>query len=96
MMITRAFLLLLAMMTGLSAAQAAEAVRPVRDSAGISASVIGQINPDQVRAAKSQNASRFASQVEDYVFQPAIVDSLDRIQALPADRVTYRSDRARE
>ncbi len=95
-MITRAFLLLLAMMTGLSAAQAAEAVRPVRDSAGISSSVIGQISPEQIRAAKSHNSLSFASHVEDFSFEPVIFDSPDRVQTLPAYPVTYRSDRARE
>jgi pterin-4a-carbinolamine dehydratase len=96
MMITRAFLLLLAMMTGLSAAQAAEAARPVQEASGVSSLIAGQVSPDLVRATKTQISSHIASFSTAFSFVASIDDSVERLAHLPAVSKTYRSDRARE
>jgi hypothetical protein len=96
MMFTRAFLLLLAMMTGLSAAQAAETVRPVHGSSGVSAVQIGTASTDAVRSAITQAGVEIAGHEKGLLAELILADCQDRILSLPAINCTYRSDRARE
>ncbi len=97
MMLTRAFLLLLAMMTGLTAAQAAEKVRPANASisqeAGSSLEVVSVDGFEDFakRAIASWCASRPTWPELECRNQPWPILDI----SAPAPRI-YRSDRARE
>jgi hypothetical protein len=96
MMLTRALLLLLAMMTGLSAAQAAENVRPVHGAPGLSAAMA------QTRVVTAEKAAQRS------VYAFSSISQIDHFDAaaskylwvVPNDAPiaprTYRADRARE
>jgi hypothetical protein len=95
-MLTRAILLLLAMMTGLSAAQAAAVVRPAQGSAEqrVSTSLpsVARAVFAVKRQALSQSAQVFprpAFQLETGCAETAHVDA-------PAFACTHRGDRAQE
>jgi hypothetical protein len=96
MMFTRAILLLLAMMTGLSAAQAAERARPVHGNPGVSAAHFGAVSTEAVRSVKTQAGVEIAGQKNAFVEVVILADCQDRLLALPSLKCTYRSDRARE
>ncbi len=95
-MFTRAFLLLLAMMTGLSVAQAAEVLRPQQIDSGVSISAVGGSRA----GATDVDLQKSAVHVADFRAAPklvlAIADKKQRLLALPAVTRTFRSDRSRE
>jgi hypothetical protein len=95
-MLTRALLLLLAMMTGLSAAQAAEGVRQPCGTAEVRAlaslPVSARAALDVKRQALSQSAMVFAE--PDFRLETACSASAPAYG--PAIRCTHRADRARE
>jgi hypothetical protein len=94
-MLTRAFLILLAMMTGLTAAQAAEAMRPAQNALSVSASHNAKANVEIVLASKQQHrlkaqlnmrSVQSTVQIADVVIQEDVPDPMPR---------TFISDRAR-
>lgn len=96
-MVTRFFLLLLAMMTGLSAAQAAEQVRP--SNAPVSQTTEARLSSQSDRAETADHRSVSKSWLS---FQPrwaavarAPIGSSVVNEPAPAPRI-QRSDRARE
>jgi hypothetical protein len=96
MMLTRAFLLLLAMMTGLSAAQAAENVRPVHGAPGLSAAM-AQIRVVTAEKAAQRSVCAFSSISQIHHFDAT---ASKHFWVVPNDAPiaprTYRADRARE
>jgi hypothetical protein len=94
-MLTRAFLILLAMMTGLTAAQAAEAMRPSQNALSVSSSKHVQACVEVALASKRRHRLHIASltQPTDYVIQAA--DTRVREGALAPMQRTFISDRAR-
>jgi hypothetical protein len=94
-MLTRAFLILLAMMTGLNAAQAAEATRPAQNALSVSASHSAKANVEIVLASKQQHRLQAASNIRSV---PSIIQAADTaIQKDVLDPMprTFVSDRAR-
>jgi hypothetical protein len=94
-MLTRAFLILLAMMTGLTAAQAAEAMRPAQNALSVSSSKDTQACAEVALAAKQRRCLHIISfaRSEDYIIQVADVSVREDTLA-PMPR-TFISDRAR-
>jgi hypothetical protein len=94
-MLTRAFLLLLAMMTGLSAAQAADVSRPASDQAAVTKSIT-QIAKESANLCAARAA----------LVRPLIIANAQRaIVTVTFDRATlvvaptacvHRSDRSRQ
>ncbi len=96
MMLTRALLLLLAMMTGLSAAQAAESARPVHGTPGLSVALAStHVAPTEYQA--HRRVSAFVSVKRIDAFDRAAVQQnfFTNIEVPIAPR-THRADRARE
>jgi hypothetical protein len=94
-MLTRAFLILLAMMTGLTAAQAAAAMRPAQNAFSVSISNDAQACAEVALASKllhRLHTTAFARS-EDYILQVADTSVRDDTRA-PMPR-TFISDRAR-
>jgi hypothetical protein len=94
-MLTRAFLILLAMMTGLNAAQAAEATRPAQNPLSVSASHNAKANVEIVLATKQQNRLKAASNmrlVQSIAHVADIKTQQDVLEPMPR---TFISDRAR-
>jgi hypothetical protein len=95
-MLTRAFLLLLAMMTGLSAAQAADGVRVGGSTAAVRASaslpVVARAALDVKRQALSQSSQVFPER------EPRLQTSCLTLEPVVAPDIpcTLRADRARE
>ncbi len=95
-MITRAFLFLLAMLTGFSAAQAAETLRPAQSAIGSAA-----ISSATIAASVSVFERRAVVQVshpQAFSLVATLIDvqsapSVDQIAPSPR---TYRSDRSRQ
>jgi hypothetical protein len=96
MMLTRAFLLLLAMMTGLSTAQAAENVRAVQGAPGLTMTVASQsVAPTLSKAHRC--VSEFVSVRRIDHFDPeTAVERIDLASEMALAPRTYRADRARE
>jgi hypothetical protein len=94
-MLTRAFLILLAMMTGLTAAQAAEAMRPAQNALSVSSSKDAQACAEVALAAKQRRCLHITSfaRSEDYIIQVADTSVSDNTLT-PLQR-TFISDRAR-
>lgn len=94
-MLTRAFLILLAMMTGLTAAQAAEAMRPAPNALSVSTSKHAQACAEVALASKRRHRLHIASltQSTNYVIQAA--DTIVTKNALAPMQRTFISDRAR-
>jgi hypothetical protein len=94
-MLTRAFLILLAMMTGLTAAQAAEAMRPAQNALSVSTPKDAQACAEVALASKQRHRLHIASftQSEDYIIQSTDTSVRDNTRA-PTPR-TFISDRAR-
>ena len=94
-MLTRAFLILLAMMTGLTAAQAAEAMCPSQNALSVSTSKDVQACAEVALASKQRHRLRLASLTlsTDYVIQ--VADTRVREYALAPMQRTFISDRAR-
>ncbi len=94
-MLTRAFLILLAMMTGLTAAQAAEAMCPAQNALSVSTSNDVQACAEVALATKQRHGLHIASLVltTEYVIQ--VADTRVRKDALPPMQRTFISDRAR-
>ncbi len=93
-MLRRAFLLFLAMMTGLSAAQAAEGVRPHHDAvamAALASQRLGSASTVSRRAEVQVTSQR----VGLCTGRPAS-DMIVAFATVPTVPCTYRSDRARE
>jgi hypothetical protein len=96
MMLTRALLLLLAMMTGLSAAQAAENVRPIRGAPSLSAA-LAQVRVVTAELAEKREICVFARFNLIDQFVSAITDTpLPSECEAPIAPRTYKADRARE
>ena len=94
-MLTRAFLILLAMMTGLTAAQAAEATRPAQSALTLTAPCNVQVSAEIALASKQRQrlqVALFAQPARKNVQRVAI--KTNRSEAPPSQR-TYISDRAR-
>jgi uncharacterized membrane protein len=93
-MLTRAFLILLAMMTGLNAAQAAEVVHPAQNALSVSASRDAKANVEIVLASKqhrlkaqsNMRSTHSIAQVADVPKQKDMLEPMPR---------TFISDRAR-
>lgn len=95
-MLTRAFLLLLAMMTGLSAAQAAGTVRPICGAPGLSAAMAHTRVVTAEKAAQ-RNVCAFASAGRiDQFDTSGVAQFTIRFDGSPIVPRTYRADRARE
>jgi hypothetical protein len=94
-MLTRAFLILLAMMTGLTAAQAAEAMRPAQNALSVSASKNAQACAEVALASKQRHRLHIPSfaRSEDYALQ--IIDTSVRDDTRAPMPRTFISDRAR-
>ena len=94
-MLTRAFLILLAMMTGLTAAQAAEAMRPSQNALSVSTPKHVQASAEIALASKQRHRFHIASLTlpTDYVIQ--LADTRVREDALAPMQRTFISDRAR-
>jgi hypothetical protein len=95
-MITRAFLFLLAMLTGFSAAQAADTLRPAQSaigSAAISSATIAASVSEFERRADVQVSHPQASSVFATLIEVQYSPSADQIAPSPR---TYRSDRSRQ
>jgi hypothetical protein len=95
-MFTRAFLILLAMMTGLSAAQAAESVRPAQNTVDVRAAYVRQQTQSLLTAAKRQVSTHAMALAASPVGLASTDDAADRVLRLPHLRCTFLSDRARE
>ncbi len=95
-MIRRAFLLLLAMMTGFSAAQAAETSRPVHGAPGISvAAALMHTTPAEFQAHRRVSAYVSVKRIDAFDRADAGDHGVSYIEMPPAPR-TCRADRARE
>ncbi len=94
-MLTRAFLILLAMMTGLTAAQAADAMRPAQNSLSVSTSNDVKACAEVALASKQRHRLHIASLIltTEYVIQ--VTDMRVREDALAPMQRTFISDRAR-
>jgi hypothetical protein len=94
-MLTRAFLILLAMMTGLSAAQAAEAVRPPQNALSVSTPKNAQACAEVALASKQRHRLHIATftRSAEYIIQVADTRVVEDTLA-PTQR-TFISDRAR-
>ena len=95
-MLTRALLLLLAMMTGLSAAQAAERVRPAHGLTGVSAAVAQTLGVASEIQAKRQASSYVVTAERDWPVAALAKCAVLTANAPPAIHCTHRADRARE
>ncbi len=95
MMLTRALLLLLVMMTGLSPAQAAENARPVRGTLSLSAA-LAQTRVVAAELVEKRNVCDFArvNQIDQFV-TALVGNDLAPALAVPLAPRTYPSDRAR-
>lgn len=94
-MLTRAFLILLAMMTGLTAAQAAEATRPAQNAPTLSAPRDVQVSAEIALASKQRQrlqVALFAQPARKTVQRVTI--KTNRAETRLSQR-TYISDRAR-
>ncbi len=96
MMLTRALLLLLVMMTGLSAAQAAESARPIRGATDLSAA-LAQVRVVTAELAEKRDICAFArfNLIDQSVAAIANVPLPSPCRAPIVPR-TYRADRTRE
>ncbi len=94
MMLTRAILLLLAMMTGLSAAQAEERLRPAQGSVGISRSQGEHSNAVAEMVADAAVAQQRSTETKYRILLATELQDRSSISA-PIQTV-YRSDRALE
>ena len=96
-MLTRAFLILLAMMTGLTAAQAAEAMRPAQNALSVSTSNDVQACAEVALASKQLHRLRIASLTlpTEYAYAIQLADTRVREDALAPMQRTFISDRAR-
>lgn len=94
-MLTRAFLILLAMMTGLTAAQAAEAICPAQNALSVSTSSNVQVCAEVALASKQRHRLHIVSLTlaTEYVIQ--LADTRVREDALAPMQRTFISDRAR-
>jgi hypothetical protein len=94
-MLTRAFLILLAMMTGLTAAQAVEAMSPAQNALSVSTPKDAQTCAEVALAAKQQRCLHIKSftRSEEHVVQ--VADARVRDDTLAPLQRTYISDRAR-
>jgi hypothetical protein len=94
-MLTRAFLILLAMMTGLTAAQAAEAMRPAQNALSVSTPKNAQACAEVALASKQRHRLHIASftRSTDYIIQ--VADTSVREDTLAPMQRTFISDRAR-
>lgn len=94
-MLTRAFLILLAMMTGLTAAQAAEAMRPAQNALSVSTPKDAQACVEVALASKQRYRLHITSftRSEEHVVQ--IADTKVKEDACAPMPRTYISDRAR-
>jgi hypothetical protein len=94
-MLTRAFLILLAMMTGLTAAQAAEAVRPAQNALSVSTSNDAQAYAEVALASKQRHRLYITSftRLEEYIIQ--VADTRLREDTYAPMQRTFISDRAR-
>lgn len=94
-MLTRAFLILLAMMTGLTAAQAAEAMRPAQNALSVSTSNDAQACAEVALASKQRHCFHIASftRSEEYIIQ--VADKRVRKDTRAPMQRTFISDRAR-
>jgi hypothetical protein len=95
-MFTRALLLLLAMMTGLSAAQAAEGVRQPRGTAEVSASASLPVSARAALDVKRQALSQFATAFPTLELGLDTACAAPLLAYSPAIACTHRADRARE
>ncbi len=94
-MLTRAFLILLAMMTGLTAAQAAEAMRPAQNALSVSTSSNVQACAEVALASKQRHRLHIASLARSTEYVIQLADTRVREDALAPMQRTFISDRAR-
>jgi hypothetical protein len=94
-MLTRAFLILLAMMTGLTAAQAAKAVRPAQNALSVSTPKDAQACAEVALASKQRHRLHIAlfARSEEHVIQ--VADTRLSHDTLAPQQRTFISDRAR-
>jgi hypothetical protein len=94
-MLTRAFLLLLAMMTGLTASQAAERIRPEQGASALSAMLAKPSASASVRAETRQAIFRAAVCAKVCAFA-SVIDRVDQpYYSAPIAPRTYLADRSR-
>jgi hypothetical protein len=96
MMLTRAFLLLLAMMTGLSAAQAEERLRPAQGSVGISMSNAVRAFAAVEKVAEAPASRRFVGAQGLQTRRPSDIVTPVPVAITAPHSTVFRSDRARE
>jgi hypothetical protein len=96
MMLTRAFLLLLAMMTGLSAAQAEERLRPSQGNVGISMTNAVRDFAAAEKVAEAPAFRRFVSVSRNQTNRPAHGTRLAPVAPDSPLATVFRSDRSRE
>ena len=94
-MLTRAFLILLAMMTGLTAAQAAEAMRPAHNALSVSTSNDVQACAEVALASKQRHRLHIASLTLPTAYVIHVANTIVREDALAPMQRTFISDRAR-
>jgi len=94
-MLTRAFLILLAMMTGLTAAQAAEVMRPAQNALSVSTSNDVQACAEVALASKQRHRLHIASLTLSTAYVIQLADTRVREDALAPMPRTFISDRAR-
>lgn len=96
MMLTRALLLLLVMMTGFSTAQAAETVRPIGSTASLSAA-LAHTRIVTAELAEKRNICHFVciNRIDQFVTETANA-GLASTREVPLAPRTYLADRARE
>jgi hypothetical protein len=94
-MLTRAFLILLAMMTGLTAAQAAEAVRPAQNALSVSSSNNVKACAEVALAAKQRHRLQTASFTRSVEHIIQVADTRVKEDTLAPMQRTFISDRAR-
>jgi hypothetical protein len=94
-MLTRAFLILLAMMTGLTVAQAAEAVRPAQNALSVSTSNDTQVCAEVALASKQRHRLHIATFTRSAEYIVQVADTSVREDTLAPMQRTFISDRAR-
>jgi hypothetical protein len=94
-MLTRAFLILLAMMTGLTAAQAAEVMRPAQNALSVSSSNDVKASSEVALASKQRHRLHVASLTRSTECIIQVADTRVREAALAPMQRTFISDRAR-